>query len=77
MTTKAEEWWRIAQRITRRIGLELVDIAGPQALVGRTVMEKRGAREEEVTYSAPDAYNRFLMRTASRQTLISGGKKNG
>ncbi len=76
MTAKAEEWWQIAQRITRRIGLELVDRAGPQALVGRTIIEKRGAREEEVTYSAPDAYNRFLMRTASRHILLSGGKKN-
>ncbi len=76
-TAKQEEWWSIAQHITRSIGLELVNSAGPQALVGRMVKEKRGAREEEVAYSAPRAYNDFLMRTASRKTLLTGGKKNG
>ena len=77
MSEAAERWWNTSQKIIRKLGQEIISDAGPQALVGRTVKEKKGSREEEVTYSAPEAYRYFMARTASRKALTTGGKKNG
>lgn len=73
---KTNEWWEISRAIVRRIGEEMIAQAGPQALVGRTLTENK----KEIRYSAPEAYNRFLYVTTSRETLNStnkGGNKNG
>lgn len=76
----AARWWKTAQGIIRSIGREMVAAAGPKALVGRTEQEKDKQGKEtgkKRVYCAPDAYNYFLYRTASRQALTTGGKQNG
>ncbi len=76
----AARWWKTAQGIIRSIGREMVAAAGPKALVGRTEQEKDKQGKEtgkKRVYCAPNAYNYFLYRTASRQALTTGGKQNG
>lgn len=69
----ANAWWDTARGIIRGIGRKLIMQAGPQALTGRMVKEKK----KDKFYCAPDAYNSFLWKTSSRQTLMSGGTKDG
>jgi len=66
-----DAWWEEEKTLIRALGRELVEQAGPRAFAGRTVKEKKG----EHHYSAPEAYNRFLIHTASRQAL-KGGRKD-
>ncbi|MDO4564491.1 MAG: type I-E CRISPR-associated protein Cse1/CasA [Clostridia bacterium] len=69
----AKEWWDRAKSIVRAMGRELFANAGTPALIGKTLIENK----KQVRYCAPEAYNRFLYRTATRDTLKQGGKKNG
>lgn len=59
-----ERWWAQAQQIVRALGRELVSRAGTKAFVGRE------------DHTAPDAYNKFLYYTSTREALIKGGAKN-
>lgn len=68
--TVCDAWWEQERAIVRALGRELVDQAGPQAFTGRTVETKNIPHH----YSAPEAYNYFLYRTASRDALKGGGK---
>lgn len=65
-----EEWWDQAKRIVRDLGRELVEQSGPQAFVGRNVKEK--GKEDAHRYTAPEAYNRFLYFTSSREAMKGG-----
>jgi CRISPR system Cascade subunit CasA len=64
-------WWEQAQGIIRRLGRELVEQCGPHAYAERIVIENK----KEVRYSVPQEYNRFLYRTANRETLKGGSKR--
>ena len=44
----------------------------PQAFVGRIKVDERNNREYR--YNAPEAYNRFLYRTSSREALLERGE---
>lgn len=61
------EWWAQAQQIVRMLGKELVNQAGPQAFIGRVVQNK--ATKKDYLCTAPEAYNRFIFNTASREGL--------
>jgi len=71
MSEACDRWWEEERRIVRMLGRELVEQAGPQAFVGRTVVEDKKERR----YTAPEAYNYFLYRTSTRQALKGGDKK--
>lgn len=66
------EWWEQAKRIVCRLGRELVEQSGPRAFVGRMLTENK----RENRYNAPEAYNRFLYFTSSRDALKGGGKND-
>lgn len=59
-TEHLNSWREIAAGIAMAYGRELVEEAGPGAVVGRTVKETRGSRETERHYSAGEAFNKFL-----------------
>lgn len=62
---KCEIWWQTAQKLIRKLGQTLIEQAGPKAFIGHS---------ENMTSS--EAYNLFLYKTSSRDTLKSkGGKK--
>lgn len=65
LDSTCDEWFFTAQRIVRRIGDELVKKAGTKAFVGRVVVDN----EKKYRYTAPEAYNRFLYKTSSREAL--------
>lgn len=53
------EWHETAKRIALRIGQDLVESAGTEAIVGRAVKDKN---DKERYYSAPDAYRYFKVK---------------
>lgn len=53
------EWRETAKRIALRIGQDLVESAGTEAIVGRAVKDKN---DKERYYSAPDAYRYFKVK---------------
>lgn len=61
-----DQWWNIAKEKVRKIGLSLVSQAGTSAFIGRKDYKP-----------APQIYNDFLYKTASRNNLLkkTGGKK--
>ena len=74
METACEEWWKRLQKISRGLAQELVRQAGPISYVGREF--KFNTNDEKQLYTAPRAYNSFLYRISSRETLQNqkGGK---
>lgn len=66
------EWWNQAQSLIRQLGRELISQAGPQAFSGRILTDQRN---RELRYTAPEAYNRFLINTHSRDALFRFNKK--
>jgi CRISPR system Cascade subunit CasA len=66
---KCEQWWEEAKHIVRKLGRDLVEQVGPQAFVGRVLTKKVKGKEEKHLFAAPDVYNEFLLRTASKQSL--------
>lgn len=69
------QWWEQEKKIIRALGRELVNQTGPQAFIGRSKMDEK--KKNEYHYAAPEAYNYFLYRTSSRESLQKGEKKNG
>lgn len=53
-------WREQAKAIALQLGHELVDQGGTIALVGRSVIEKKGRKESTTYYCAPKAFNQFL-----------------
>ncbi|MCL5981577.1 MAG: type I-E CRISPR-associated protein Cse1/CasA [Firmicutes bacterium] len=68
MVTVCDQWWEQARRTVRDLGKELVEQAGPKAFVGRVLTENK----KEQRYTAPEAFNRFLYYTATREALKGG-----
>lgn len=66
-------WWEKAQSIIRELGRELVNQTGPQSFIGRVVFDKK--KNREYRYTAPEAYNRFLLNTSSPDALNKLYKK--
>ena len=56
-------WHDQALCAARALGRELVDQAGPSAFAGREVEQKNRAGKQKIRYSAPKAYDRFLLKT--------------
>lgn len=54
------DWRAQAKAIALQLGHELVDKGGTIALVGRSVTEKKGRKENTTYYCAPKAFNQFL-----------------
>ena len=75
MDKSCSGWWEEEKRIIRVLGKELVGQCGPQAYVGRSLMNMK--TKKEYRYIAPEVYNQFLYRTATRESLEKGEKKNG
>ena len=71
---KCEQWWEEAKHIVRKLGRDLVEQAGPQAFVGRELTAY--GKEEKHLFTAPDEFNKFLLCTASKQSL-RGGENHG
>lgn len=69
---KCEQWWEEAKHIVRKLGKELVAGINPQAFVGRELTIKVKRKEEKHLFTAPDEFNGFLLRTASKQSLRIG-----
>lgn len=67
MNEACERWWLQAKHIVRGLGNELVQQSGPQSFVGRIM--KDGGEKRLQRYTAPEAYNRFLYRTSTREPL--------
>jgi len=65
-------WWEQEKQVIRSLGRELINQASPQAFVGRIKVDERNNREYR--YNAPEAYNRFLYRTSSREALLERGE---
>ena len=63
--TVCELWWKQARRIVLNLGRELVEQAGPRAFIGRVVTENK----KEQRYTSPEAFNRFLYYTSTRDAL--------
>jgi CRISPR system Cascade subunit CasA len=63
------KWWKIAQRIIREVGRELVENCGPRAYIERVVIDNK----QELRYSVPQAYNQFLYKTTDINILKGGG----
>lgn len=68
MVTVCDRWWEQARRIVLGLGNELVKQAGPRAFVGRVLTKNK----KEQRYSAPEAFNRFLYYTSTRDALKGG-----
>jgi CRISPR system Cascade subunit CasA len=66
MEETCNQWREQARRIVRALGKELVAQSGPQAFVGRVVMDKK---KKEQRYTAPEAYNQFLIWTSAKKAL--------
>lgn len=64
-----DQWWEQAKSIVRILGRELVEQAGVRAIVGRVVTENK----KQQRYTAPEAFNRFLYYTSTRD-LLKGGR---
>ncbi len=65
MVTVCDQWWEQAKSIVRGLGKEIVEQAGPQAFVGRTIRENK----KEQRYTTPEAFNQFLYYTSTRDAL--------
>lgn len=57
---KVKEWGNCLNKSALNAATDCVENAGPAAYRGRIVKEKRGGKEAEVFYSAPQAYDEFL-----------------
>ncbi|MCL4463234.1 MAG: type I-E CRISPR-associated protein Cse1/CasA [Firmicutes bacterium] len=68
MGSVCDLWWEQARRIVRDLGKELVEQAGTRAFVGRVLTENK----KEQRYTAPEAFNRFLYYTSTRDALKGG-----
>jgi CRISPR system Cascade subunit CasA len=66
-----DQWWLQAKQIIRALGRELINQSGPQAFVGRTVINEK--TKKEYRYIAPELYNRFLYYTSNRELLHRRG----
>lgn len=65
MVTVCDQWWGQARRIVLKLGKELVEQAGPRSFAGRVLIENKKERR----YTAPEAFNRFLYNTSTRDIL--------
>lgn len=74
MSEVCDRWWKQAKRMIQGLGEKLVQQSGRQAFVGHVVKEGPKGKEVERRYTAPEAYNYFLWRTATRQALKGGEK---
>jgi CRISPR system Cascade subunit CasA len=63
MEETCKQWREQARRIVRELGKELVTQSGPQAFVGRVVVDKKKKNKKQ-RYTSPEAYNQFLIRTS-------------
>lgn len=68
-------WWEQAQGIVRELGRELVNQSGPQAFAGRVIDDVK--KKKSYRYTAPEAYNRFLYKTSSREALQVSNTNEG
>jgi len=74
MSEVCDRWWEQAKRMIRDLGEKLVRQSGRQAFVGHVIKEGPKGKKVERRYTAPEAYNCFLRRTATRQALKGGEK---
>lgn len=68
---KAEEWQQQVCRMAKELGQKMVEEAGDAAFVGRRIKDKK--TEKSVLYTAPRAYNRFLVRLSALYPKQQGG----
>lgn len=68
-------WWEQAKSIVRELGRELVNQTGPQAFAGRIITDEK--KKKSYRYTAPEAYNRFLYKTSSREALQASNMNEG
>jgi CRISPR system Cascade subunit CasA len=63
-----DRWFTEAKGIIRDLGNTVVGQAGPAAFVGRYSMDK--ATNKMKLFTSPEAYNQFLYRISSRETVF-------
>jgi len=67
------QWWEQARITIQDFGKEMVSQSGPQAFIGR--IEENKKTKKKYRHTAPEAYDRFLYHTSSREALNKPYKK--